>query len=60
MLANANEKSISDKVCMTFQALLQECTAQENNSLSVQLVKTLGSIYEKSEVKFREEGKQIC
>ncbi|KAK6634218.1 hypothetical protein RUM44_004826 [Polyplax serrata] len=55
MLANANEKSISDKVCMTFQALLQECTAQENNSLSVQLVKTLGSIYEKSEVKFREE-----
>lgn len=58
MLANSKEKAIKEKVHMTFQALLQDSISMENHGLLVQLVKTLGSIYEFSDLVFREEGEE--
>lgn len=59
MLTKAQEKAIRDKVYLTFQALLQDGILSENNSLLIQLVKTLRFVYEYCDQKFREDGKKL-
>ncbi|KAL0270558.1 UNVERIFIED_CONTAM: hypothetical protein PYX00_007930 [Menopon gallinae] len=55
MLTKCKDKAIKDKVYMTLQSVLQDNSNLNNTGLVIQLVKTMGKIYDNCDQHFREE-----